>query len=42
MGLGSLQEVRELDARVVLQAFNYQKFKGDYERSYLELNREHS
>jgi hypothetical protein len=38
-GLGSLTEVRELDARTVLQSLNYEKFWSDYEAAYLELNR---
>jgi len=38
-GLGSLAEVKELNARTVLQALNYEKFCSDYETAYLELNR---
>jgi hypothetical protein len=38
-GYGSLNEVRELDARTVLQALNFEKFTGDYEAAYLELNK---
>lgn len=39
MGLGSLREVKELDARTVLQALNYEKFCADYEAAYMELNK---
>ena len=42
MGFGSYSEVVQLDARVVLQAMSYQQFKNDYEKAYLELNRERS
>lgn len=34
----SLKEARELTAREVLQALAYERFIGDYERSYIELN----
>lgn len=34
-----MREVRELDARTVLQAIEYEKFCSDYERTYLELNK---
>lgn len=40
MGYGSFNEVRELDARVVLQAFHYEKFCSDYESAYVELNKQ--
>lgn len=39
-GYGSIQEVRELDARTVLQALNYEKFSDDFERAFMELNKE--
>jgi len=43
MGMGSMAEVKELDARTVLQALNYEVFCDDWERTYWELNkREHS
>lgn len=38
-GYGTLKEVRELDARTVLQALNYEKFCGDYEAAFVELNK---
>jgi len=38
-GFGSYEEVRKLDARVVLQALNFMKFKTDYERAYMEINK---
>lgn len=38
-GLGSLNEVREFDARTVLQALNYEQFCDDYEAAYVELNK---
>jgi len=38
-GYGSIAEVRELDARTVLQALNYEKFIDDFERAYLEINK---
>lgn len=41
-GYGSLNEVKEMDARVVLQALNYDKFCDDYERAYMEMHREDS
>lgn len=34
-----MAEVRELDARTVLQALEYEGFCNDYERTYLELNK---
>jgi hypothetical protein len=37
-GYGSLAEVRELDARTVLQAMHYDDFRADYERKFMELN----
>lgn len=38
-GYGSLNELKEWSAREVLQALNYEKFLGDYESSFLELNK---
>jgi hypothetical protein len=38
-GYGSLKEVKEMTAREVLQALNYEVFLSDYERAYFELNR---
>ena len=37
-GYGSLQEVQQLDARVVLQALNYEKFLKEYEEAYMEMS----
>ena len=39
LGYGSYNEVVELDARVVIQALNYEKFCDDYESAYLEMRR---
>ena len=39
LGYGSYNEVKELNARVVLQALNYENFCGDYEMAFLELNK---
>jgi hypothetical protein len=39
VGLGSLSEVREMDARTVLQALNFEKFCSDFEAAYMELNK---
>ena len=38
-GYGSLNEVREFDAKTVIETLNYEKFLGDYEEAFLELNR---
>jgi hypothetical protein len=38
-GLGSLNEVREFDARTVLQALFYEGFCDDYEKAFWELNK---
>ena len=38
-GYGSLKEVKEFDARTVLQALNYEKFVSDYESAYMEVNK---
>jgi len=34
-----MTEVQELGARVVLQALNLEKFEGDYEAAFTELNK---
>ncbi len=39
IGMGSLAEVREMDARTVLQALSYEKFCADYEAAYMEINK---
>ncbi len=39
-GYGSLAEVKEMDAREVLQAIHYENFQADYENAYLEINKE--
>lgn len=36
IGFGSFNEVRELDARTVLQALYYERFLDDYETASLE------
>jgi hypothetical protein len=38
-GFGSLAEVRQMDAREVLQAMNYVKFNSEFEDAYLEMSR---
>lgn len=38
-GYGSLNEVREMDARTVLQALFYEDFRSDYELVFMELNK---
>lgn len=38
-GYGSLEEVKEMDARTVLQALNFEKFCNDYDLAYLELSK---
>jgi hypothetical protein len=38
-GYGSFPEVAKLDARTVIQALHYEKFCGDYQAAYLELNK---
>ena len=35
-----MSEVKQMDARTVLQALSYEEFLSDYEQAYLELNRE--
>ena len=37
----SVSEAKEMDAREVLQALNYEMFLADYEETYLEINRNH-
>lgn len=39
VGYGSLKEVKEMTAREVLQALNYEKFLNDYESAYVEANK---
>jgi len=39
LGFGSYNEVIELDARVVLQALNYEDFISDYESAYMEMHK---
>jgi len=36
----SLAEAQEMPARSVVQALYYEEFLADYERAYLELNKE--
>lgn len=36
----SVLEARKLDARTVLQALAYESFLADYEKAYIEINRE--
>jgi hypothetical protein len=38
-GYGTLGEVKEMSSREVVQALHYEKFIGDYEAEYLELNK---
>jgi hypothetical protein len=35
----SIADAREMTAREVIQALNYEVFCGDYEREYMEINR---
>lgn len=35
----SVGEASHMDARCVLQALAYERFLGDYERAYIELNK---
>jgi hypothetical protein len=37
-GYGSISQVKEMTAREVIQALNYESFLGDFEKAYLELN----
>jgi len=39
-GYGSVREIQEWDARMVLQALHYEQFVDDYERAYIELHKE--
>ena len=39
-GYGSLLEVEQWDARKVLQALNYEKFRNDYEAAHFKSLRE--
>ena len=39
LGFGTLEQVKQLDSREVLQALFYEKFLSDYEEAYLELNK---
>lgn len=38
-GYGSVREIEQWDARKVIQAINYEKFCGDYEAAYMEVNK---
>jgi hypothetical protein len=38
-GYGSLEEVKKMTAREVLQAIHYETFLGEYEDAYLEANK---
>ena len=38
MGFGTLREVKEMNAREVLQALNYDSFLNDYEFAYVKMN----
>jgi hypothetical protein len=40
LGYGSLDRVKKMTAREVLQALYYEKFCDDYERAYMELLKE--
>jgi len=35
-GYGTLKEVKEMNAREVIQALNYESFVNDYQQAYLE------
>ena len=34
-----MREVKEFNAREVLQALNYERFTGEYESTYMEINK---
>lgn len=36
----SIADAAKLDARTVIQALYYEKFKSDYEQAYIEINKE--
>lgn len=36
-GYGTLKEVKEMNARTVLQILNFEKFNNDYESAYMEM-----
>jgi hypothetical protein len=39
LGFGTLNEVKEMNAREVLQTLNYEKFLNDYEVAFCEVNK---
>jgi len=39
VGYGSVNEIKEWNAREVIQALYYEKFVSDYEAAYLEINK---
>lgn len=39
LGYGSLNQVKEMNAREVIQALNYDRFLSDYEGAYLEMHK---
>ena len=38
-GYGDIEVVKRMDSREVLQALAYEKFLGDYQETYMELNK---
>lgn len=38
-GYGSMEDVKNMNAREVLQALYYEKFLSDYEAAYMELHK---
>lgn len=38
-GYGTIREVKEMDAREVLQAIHYEAFCDHYETAYMEMNK---
>lgn len=38
-GYGTVAEIKEWNAREVLQAIHYEEFQADYENTYVEMNR---
>jgi hypothetical protein len=39
-GYGTVEDIRKMTSREVIQAINYEKFIIDYEEAYIEMNKE--
>jgi len=39
-GYGSINEIKKMEARVILQALHYEGFCADYDNALIELNKD--